>query len=326
VRRYGNQPITREEIYILLSSMEHRGSHATGICLVNDGGHDFAVHKLAEPAWSFCKHASTQAFLDEHLRDDTEIALLHTRFATVGDPNKLENNHPIHDGVTAITHNGGISNARELFRSEGLTPVCETDSDIIRAILDKEGFEPKAARTLSKCHGSAAIAAISTAYPGTLVLGRSGNPLVVAEANEKLYWASEMQSIHKALRPFRRGLSGLWLRDKKPETSFHTLPDNTMYLIPAEPVVGNTPIPHFEMKIAYSFRSPIYKSHDTHEEKMRTWKSPEKPDRVFTACIKCGHIQSKHNTAEWSRLVCSNPGCDQDFEYLDAAEKETVTA
>jgi len=324
IRRFGNTPITREEIAILLASLEHRGNHASGCAIVNDKGNDIVIHKMAEPAWSFVKHDATQGFLDEHLKDDTEIVLLHTRFATVGDPTDNANNHPMWDGVTALVHNGGITNAQDLFRQEKMTATCKTDSDVLRAIFDKEGFEPKAARTLSKCLGSAAIAAVSTAYPGVLALGRSGGPVVIAEANDKLYFASEMQAIHKCVRPWKRGLSGLWVREKKPDMSFHSLPDHTLYYIPAEPVQGDAPLPHFEMKIAYSFRSPIYKSHETYEEKMRTWTSPEKKDRVFTKCIKCAYIQSKHASAEWSRLVCSNPGCDQDFAYLDAAAKETA--
>jgi glucosamine 6-phosphate synthetase-like amidotransferase/phosphosugar isomerase protein len=311
VRRFGDTPITREELQILVCSLEHRGNHATGIAIANDSGNTIAIHKMPEPAWSFVKHNATTGFLDEHLTNDTSIVLLHTRFATCGSPMDNANNHPMFDGVTAVVHNGGIRNHEALFKSENLTPACATDSDYIRAVFDTEGFEPKAVRLLSKAWGSGAIAAISTAYPGVLALGRSGNPLVYAEAHDKLYFASEMKAIHKAVRPWIQK-RGLWMRRRSTEIAYNAMQDNTMYFINGDGEESS----HHELRIAAGFTPPQYRSYENYAEKMKTWKVNGKSERVFTKCRKCGLVQSKVASTEWKNLKCGNTKCQESFGYL----------
>lgn len=324
VRRFGDTPITREELILLLGSLEHRGNDASGIAIANSGGTEIVIHKMPVPAWSFAKDPATKGFLDEHLRSDTEIVLLHTRAATCGTPEDNENNHPMFAGKTAVVHNGGIRNADSLFKSEKLHASCATDSDYIRAVFDETGFEPRAARMLSKAYGSGSIAAVNPEYPGVLALGRSGNPVMVAEANDKLYFASEMQSIHKAIRPWIRGRSGLWLRSKPPAMSYHTLADDSLYYIPAAGISGDEQIPHHEMKISFSFQAPVYRVHENYAEKRRTWSTTKEPDRIYTQCRKCQKVQSRSKWAAWKDMRCAELKCDESFAYLDEPEEEAA--
>lgn len=319
VRRFGDRPITREEISILLCSLEHRGNHATGIAIVNDGGARISVHKEPTPAWSFVTDAATKGFLDEHLLDTTEMVLLHTRAATVGDPTNNVNNHPIWAGTTAVVHNGGIRNHTTLFSSEGLVRSCETDSDILRAILDRDGFTAKATRTLSKCYGSAAIAAASTAYPGVLALGRSGNPLVTASTEDKLYWASELKSLYKAVRPWERRF-GLWMRPKNMDVLIGEIQDDTLHFIDADGADSS----HHELKILTgTFYPPNYRAHETYAEKMKTWVGTgNNKNRIYTACRKCNKVQYRGQYDKWEDLHCSDKNCGESFDYL----KEAVAA
>ncbi len=319
VRRFGDNPITQDEITILLCSLERRGNHATGIAIVDREGTGITVHKMPVPAWSFVRDNATEAFFREHLLEDTSMVLLHTRAATVGSPADNRNNHPMWAGTTAVVHNGGIRNADHLFSSLGLKRSCDTDSDILRAILDKEGFTEKAVRELSKAAGSAAIAAASVNHPGILMLARSGNPLVTAAANDKLYWASEVRALHKAVRPWERKF-GLWMRPRHIEVLYNTLSDDTAYFIQPDGQESS----HHEMRILTGqFYAPQYRVHETYASKQLTWAGTNKnKDRVFTRCRKCGTVQSKASYSEWSRLECTK--CKEGFAYLD--QKESTVA
>src|SRR5262245_25523896 len=201
----GASAIGAERISQLLLGIQHRGPDATGICLQYGDG-SLRVHKSDDIAWRFMELRSTQEWLTKNLTDDVVTAVLHTRAATLGSPRKMQNNHPLWCGRSAITHNGSIANHEYLFKNFKLKRNGEVDSDIIRAILDEYGLTEDGVKQLNQMSGGAAIAAVSSDYPGMLLLARSRNPLVIAaDLEEKLlYWASEKDTIHAAARPFER--------------------------------------------------------------------------------------------------------------------------
>lgn len=309
VKRYGNEPITLAELEILICSNEIRGNHASGIAIQN--GEDIVIHKMPLPAWGFIKDPATKAFLKDHLREDTDTVLLHTRFATCGSPMKNDNNHPMFDGRVALVHNGSIRNADTLFSETKLERFAETDSDILRALVAEHGFTAAACRQIARCAGSAAIAAVSADYPGHLLLGRSGNPLVVAHANDKLYFASTLPSIQKAVRPFEEH-HGLFMRGPARNFSYNFLPDHTCYIL--KPDDTST---HHEMHIATGFTPVVYRSHDNYAEKMQVWQSQKNNHRVFTHCKECGTGNGKYASTPWDRLKCVK--CGEPFDYLVGA-------
>lgn len=307
VKRYGSEPISLAELEILLCSMEVRGNHAAGIAIMT--GDSIAVHKMPMPAWSFIKDAATKAFLSDFLVEETDTVLLHARFATCGSPKKNENNHPMWDGTVALVHNGGIRNADFLFNDMKLMREVETDSDILRAIVREHGFTEKAARAMARGSGSAAIAAVSSDFPGQLVLARSGNPLVVAHANDKLYFASTLSQIQKAVRPFEQH-HGLFMRGPARDFSYNFMIDHTMYVLSADGTAK-----HFEMNIASNGFTPVkYASHENYAEKMQVWASSKTNHRVYTYCKECGTGQGKYNTQSWDKTKCRS--CGISFDYL----------
>lgn len=264
VRRYADEPINWEELRILMCSLEHRGNHSTGMTLLN--GDQLFTLKDHVPAWSFCAAKETLAFVDEHLTEETSIALLHTRFATVGNPSDNNNNHPITDGETAIVHNGSISNHTWLFGDEKVERNCETDSDIIRALLSKHGFTEAGLNSLSRMTGSAAIAAVSTVTPDLLVLGRSGSPLAYGADDNKLWWASELGAVQKAVKPWANR-HGLYVRTSRPKVGFFTMPDNTVYILGPEGINLRR-----EMKVCTHYNAPTYAGmRDNYGSRMRSY-------------------------------------------------------
>lgn len=295
VRRFGDTPITADQINILLVENQKRGMQATGLALQQADG-SIQVWKDDEPAWRAVTDTRFKKFLYEHLLEDTVTFIGHTRAATKGHPSKNENNHPMWDGQTALVHNGVIGNDDELFKELKLERTAETDSDILRAILAKDGLTPKGINELSKVRGSAAIAAISTKYPGKIVIGRSGSPLQMAATKDQLLWSSEREPLHKALRTYQRRF-GIWMREAQCEAEFFVpMYNDTMYILSDKPVVteGDAVVEpvgdanwlefHREFKTAYQYTPPTYKPHETyHANRVRLYGT-DKPDIIQCKC------------------------------------------
>lgn len=275
VRRFGDAPITHEEIISLLCSIEHRGRDATGVALQGNDGH-IEVFKAPIPAWNFVRSDEFKAWIDEQLAKEPIIALLHTRAATTGNPENNENNHPIHWGDTAIVHNGMINNHAFIFNSGSYERKCETDSDIIRAIVDKHGFDEKGLRELCKLSGSAAIACISQKTPGRLLLARSGSPLVCGCSSKddgKMYWASEAKCIIGSVTPMIKR-NGVFFREPGVKISVTSMPDNTAWLFGEKDLEL-----HHQFNTCVHYTAPDYSGNrESYHGKKKRWTREKKQE------------------------------------------------
>jgi predicted glutamine amidotransferase len=299
-RRYGNTPITKDNIDTLLIGLEQRGNDATGIAIMRDDGKMWVL-KDDEPAWKFVASKEYKELLDEHLEHARTI-ILHTRFASVGSPREHKNNHPMFKGHIALVHNGGINNHEELFRELKLERSAETDSDILRAILDEEGFTKKAIRTLNRCNGPAAIAAINPAMPEHLLLGRSGSPLVCAKYGDLLVWASEKHYIHKAMRPWADWLK-LSFQEQKVEIGFLTMADDTIWLFGPEGIEWHDKFATCNNFTQVAKYRPTY---DNYTERNSRWGKGVKVDNAkfnFPELVWCKGCGRKHKFSEASRMA-----------------------
>jgi asparagine synthetase B (glutamine-hydrolysing) len=340
VRSYGNVPIYAEELKMLLCSLEHRGPQATGIALLTAG----RVHILKKdvPAWSFVGAKETDEFLEEFLTPETTIALLHTRFATVGNPETNANNHPLFRGDTAIVHNGSINNHHLLFNNEKIERNCETDSDIIRGLLDKNGLTEEGIKSLNQMSGSAAIAAISEHTPDTLLLARSGSPLTygTSRQDDKLWWASEMGAIQAAVKPWT-DFRGLKARATRTDVSYFGMPDNTAYLLTSTDELLRRPFNSCSHYNAPDY-SGTYKSYGS---KRKHWRDESRRQKSLSAgtvvgtvtppgtgythkiapCLKCGKGNKIPKGTDFAGYVCVNKKCKASLAPLDKISPENLT-
>lgn len=203
----GDRPIDPWEVVTMLTSLEYRGNEAAGVALMKRSG-EVLVLKAQGPAWKFThneKEHHFNEFIEGALgneRDPVEIALVHTRKATCGSPYRNDNNHPLFNGRAAIVHNGVIRNHDALFAELKLERAAETDSDIIRGILDSSGITKRAIKNLNKIVGTVAAACVHPEFPGKFLLLRSGNPLVLAATKHKLYFASDKRTLYRVSKPF----------------------------------------------------------------------------------------------------------------------------
>ena len=137
------------------------------------------------------------------------FGIAHVRWATHGDPSKL-NSHPHvdEDNTIAVVHNGIIENyleIKEKLTLEGHVFKSDTDTEVIPHLIQKfmnEKFDLEHAvrKTIDVIEGAYAIAAISKNEPDKIVATRKDSPLIVGIGEEGYYLASDSPAILKYAR------------------------------------------------------------------------------------------------------------------------------
>lgn len=137
------------------------------------------------------------------------FGIAHVRWATHGDPSKL-NAHPHIDEekTVAVVHNGIIENyleIKEKLMLEGHVFKSDTDTEVIPHLIQKfmaEKFDLEHAvrKTIGIIEGAYAIAAISLNEPDKIVATRKDSPLIVGIGEEGYYLASDSPAILKYAR------------------------------------------------------------------------------------------------------------------------------
>lgn len=139
----------RELAHALLSKIESRGHHASGFAYVTRDG-KIGNYKQPKPG--------SQLSLAE-LPRNAKTVILHTRYATQGDPADNRNNHPVisTDNKVALVHNGVINNDDQLREPLGITDRHgKVDSLVIPTLIANHGVN-----ALNRLAGYAAIAWIN---------------------------------------------------------------------------------------------------------------------------------------------------------------------
>ncbi len=184
-----------------LRNLEYRGYDSAGLALALPGG--LGTAKEVGPL------ANLVEAIGERNGDFSEAwaGVGHTRWATHGRPSEA-NAHPHMGGrgagpKVAVVHNGIVENHEEL-REELIERGCEfrseTDTEVISHLLAEgvaAGFCLREALigTVERLGGSFAIAAMSTAEPGTVVAARHQSPLVVGLGEGENFLASAVQAL-----------------------------------------------------------------------------------------------------------------------------------
>lgn len=177
----------------LLLGIENRGKHATGMLSVCQGKNGPSIHFDKEPI-------PASEFVKEFEVDKrANIALLHTRYKTKGDPKHKENNHPVVLKTCFVVHNGSIHNDDNLIERAQVNRIGEVDSFAIPVVLETNGWNTRneIKKSLGELHGAFAIAAADPVEkPGRVLLAKGdGVPLHVLHVPQGIIWASEEKAI-----------------------------------------------------------------------------------------------------------------------------------
>ncbi len=173
-----------------LQRLEYRGYDSAGIAVQHHG--DLEIRR------SVGKLTNLEAVLNNGLVAG-KIGIGHTRWATHGRPSE-QNAHPHRSGDVVLVHNGIIENfltLRHRMESEGYRFESETDTEVIAHLLSaalKKGSRlDEAVRQIAhELHGSYAIAVMSLAEPGRIIVSRSGCPLVIGLNGTGAFLASDV--------------------------------------------------------------------------------------------------------------------------------------
>ena len=133
------------------------------------------------------------------------LGIGHTRWATHGEPNKI-NSHPHWDesGKFALVHNGIIENynpLKQLLLDNGIICKTETDTEVlvqfIGYLYKKENldFVETVRLVLNEVVGAYGIAVLCKDYPDTIIAARFGSPLLLGIGEDEYFIASDSSPI-----------------------------------------------------------------------------------------------------------------------------------
>ena len=178
-----------KELVAGLEKLEYRGYDSAGIAYCEHGKLVTikAVGRIAE-----------LKKLTDGLNPDSACGIGHTRWATHGRP-ALVNCHPhvSYGGKFAVVHNGIIENfkqLRTLCESRGISPVSDTDSELIAHLLELnfDGDVRRAAdRVAELLKGSFAVGVLCSCRPNEIYAFASRSPLVIGEGKNFCALASD---------------------------------------------------------------------------------------------------------------------------------------
>lgn len=180
-----------------ISKLEYRGYDSIGLATA------------CENKINLKKDAGKIAEVDSklNLRDlEGNYGIAHVRWATHGDPSKV-NSHPHlnNDETIAIVHNGIIENylsIKESLIGDGYEFVSDTDTEVIAHLIDKymkTGLDltQSVRKVINVIEGAYALAAMTVSEPNRIVATRKDSPLIVGIGEEEFFVASDSPAILK---------------------------------------------------------------------------------------------------------------------------------
>jgi len=191
---YVGNGFSPEILFEGIRRLEYRGYDSWGIAV--NGNNQLYVSKAS---------GKIPESLPESFPDiEFTCGIAHTRWATHGAPT-VENAHPHTDdtGTLAIVHNGIIENYKSLkqkLQNLGHTFKSETDSEVVAHLVEhfmKEGLSirPAFLEALKSIEGTYGLALISSEFPGTILIGRMGSPIVIGQGDGFNLIASDPSAI-----------------------------------------------------------------------------------------------------------------------------------
>ena len=193
-----------------LSKLEYRGYDSAGIAILQDSALQVVrrrgkVAELAHTAHHFDLYGT--------------CGIGHTRWATHGRPSEA-NAHPhtSYAGDIAVVHNGIIENfadLREELESRGHVLRSQTDTEVVAHLVEEAyaGLQDGASTTSRmsdlaeavriasmRLVGSYGLAVTSSREPGVIVATRRDMPIIIGEADDGAYVASDAIAIIGATR------------------------------------------------------------------------------------------------------------------------------
>ncbi|MBU2043869.1 MAG: glutamine--fructose-6-phosphate transaminase (isomerizing) [Candidatus Omnitrophica bacterium] len=191
---YVGSGLSFSELVYGLSRLEYRGYDSCGIASLD--GQKLFLKKRAG------KINQLRKDLKSTEKKVTSLALLHTRWATHGEPN-WANCHPHLDceKKIVVAHNGIIENFLELKQSlikKGHRFSSQTDSEVIAHLIEefyKNSLLAAVVKTVKELKGSFALGIASLEEPDKIIAVRQASPLIVGTGPRGNFLTSDLPAI-----------------------------------------------------------------------------------------------------------------------------------
>ena len=191
-----------------LKKLEYRGYDSAGVAILDNAGQLKCL-----------KEKGKVRFLEKKIASNTVLGgtgIAHTRWATHGEPS-VKNAHPhislstVNTPSVIVVHNGIIENHKELrsyLQENGYVFESDTDTEVIAHLvhLEMEGNKCSllkglqlAAKQLKGAYGTVAML---EGHPETLVVARSGSPIVIGHGLGENFIASDIMALLPVTRKF----------------------------------------------------------------------------------------------------------------------------
>jgi glucosamine--fructose-6-phosphate aminotransferase (isomerizing) len=180
-----------------LRRLEYRGYDSAGLAIFDPGSRKLSCVRAV---------GKVQALADQLVASPTlgSLGVAHTRWATHGKPSE-RNAHPhISRDCIALVHNGIIENFQELkdeLQGKGYVFASDTDTEVIAHMIQAERSEKKSdfitavKKVISRLSGAYGLAVINKEEPDSIVLARSGSPLVIGVGMGENFIASDPSAL-----------------------------------------------------------------------------------------------------------------------------------
>ena len=181
-----------------LRRLEYRGYDSAGLA-VHAGG-------PSEPRIAIVRAVGKLANLELALQRSPlagTTGVGHTRWATHGRPSEV-NAHPHVAGGVAVVHNGIIENhvaLRRELEALGVRFSSDTDTEIVAHLVDQalragaKRLADAVRASLQRVRGAYAIAVLSAASPGEIVVAKAESPLVIGAGEGEMLCASDIPAL-----------------------------------------------------------------------------------------------------------------------------------
>lgn len=176
-----------------LRRLEYRGYDSAGLAVIDPGTRELTCVKSV---------GKVQALVDELKLSPAQgsVGIAHTRWATHGKPS-THNAHPhLSQETIALVHNGIIENYKELkaeLIAKGFGFKSDTDTEVvvhlIQAIASEQklGFLESVKKAVERLEGAYGLAVVNKNAPDSIIVARSGSPLVIGIGIHENFVASD---------------------------------------------------------------------------------------------------------------------------------------
>ncbi|WP_196139818.1 glutamine--fructose-6-phosphate transaminase (isomerizing) [Aliikangiella sp. G2MR2-5] len=184
-----------------LRRLEYRGYDSAGLAVISNN----QINRVRRVG----KVAELSKALESNPVDGS-IGIAHTRWATHGEPTE-SNAHPhFSNDKIAIVHNGIIENYEELreeLKSQGYVFTSETDTEVMAHLIERErktsdSLLNAVLKATKLLHGAYGTVVMEVDSPETLVVARSGSPLVLGQGIGEMFIASDQLALLPVTRRF----------------------------------------------------------------------------------------------------------------------------